>query len=471
MAHVKVRMRRRMLAAVYEQVQNRPHLKRLAVRLMMRMPRLGARLLGALGDPATGGPMALLPPDPRASARYARYGYRYVIHAQAQTPEAAPRRQMFVDISGLLERDARTGIQRVVRNLTHALASLELDGWRVEPVYLRGARFHHAREYAARAWRLPAPALPDAPITVQRGDVFFTADLALLPIQAMRQPLRRLRAQGVRVAFVLHDLIPVFHPEFYQGEVDPRFARWLEIILGVADDVLCVSQAVAQELRDWLAQQAPTRGPETPRIGWFHLGAELPRAAAASVASSAIRLSARSCATRLLLMVGTLEPRKGHEQVLDAMEQLWAEGADVNLLIIGKVGWNVQPLVQRLRAHPQAGLRLCWLERASDADLSAAYATSHALVAASYAEGFGLPLIEAAQHGLPIIARDLPVFREVAGDHAWYFRAAEPKALALALRQWLELERAGAAPGAAGMPFQSWQDSARQVTAALLSPP
>lgn len=465
-----------MLAAVYEQIQNRPYLKRLAVRLMMRMPRLGARLLGAAGGPAADPvPGAPLPADPVASARYARYGYRYVIDRAAAEPAEPPGRRMFVDISGLLERDARTGIQRVVRNLTYALASLALDGWRVEPVYLRAGRFHYAREFAARAWRLPATGLPDAPISARPGDVFFTADLALLPIKAMHQPLRALRSQGVRVAFVLHDLIPVFHPEFYQGEVDPRFARWLDIVLSVADDVLCVSAAVADELRDWLAAQpgAARPGaarPDSPRIGWFHLGAELSRAPAASAAASAIRLAAQGPDTRLLLMVGTLEPRKGHEQVLDAMERLWAAGADVNLLIIGKVGWNVQPLVRRLRAHPQAGARLCWLERASDADLSAAYSAAHALVAASAAEGFGLPLIEAAQHGLPIIARDIPVFREVAGAHAWYFRAGDAAELATSLTQWLALERAGAAPTSVGMPFQTWERSARQVTA-MLAPP
>ena len=63
------------------------------------------------------------------------------------------------------------------------------------------------------------------------------------------------------------------------------------------------------------------------------------------------------------------------------------------------------------------------------------------LISPSEGEGFGLPLIEAAQHATPIIARDIPVFREVAGDHAFYFDGLEASALADAIHQWLALWR------------------------------
>ena len=60
------------------------------------------------------------------------------------------------------------------------------------------------------------------------------------------------------------------------------------------------------------------------------------------------------------------------------------------------------------------------------------------MIAASEGEGFGLPLIEAAQHRLRIVARDLAVFREVAGEHATYFKGEKPSDLAKALKAWLE---------------------------------
>ena len=137
------------------------------------------------------------------------------------------------------------------------------------------------------------------------------------------------------------------------------------------------------------------------------------------------------------LMVGTVEPRKGHTQALAAFEKLWEQGLDANLVIVGNQGWNMESLADRLRHHPEQGKRLFWLEGISDEYLEKIYAASTCLIAASEGEGFGLPLIEAAQHKLPIIARDIPVFREVAGEHAHYFNGLEPQVLADAIKHWL----------------------------------
>jgi glycosyltransferase involved in cell wall biosynthesis len=164
-----------------------------------------------------------------------------------------------------------------------------------------------------------------------------------------------------------------------------------------------------------------------------------------------------------ILMVGTLEPRKGHAQALAAFEELWAQGIVANLVIVGKEGWMVEPLVKRLRDHPEAGRRLFWVPGASDTLLLQIYGAAVALLAASEGEGFGLPLIEAAQHGLPIIARDLPVFMEVAGDHACYFNGTSPQALAACLTAWLAMHRDGEAPSSTRLPWLRWNESARQL--------
>ncbi|REM39804.1 glycosyltransferase, partial [Mycobacterium tuberculosis] len=71
---------------------------------------------------------------------------------------------------------------------------------------------------------------------------------------------------------------------------------------------------------------------------------------------------AQIAAAPAFLMVGTVEPRKGHAQTLDAFEQLWRNGIDVNLVIAGKKGWMVEEVVERLQQHPQRGRRLFWLE-------------------------------------------------------------------------------------------------------------
>ena len=137
------------------------------------------------------------------------------------------------------------------------------------------------------------------------------------------------------------------------------------------------------------------------------------------------------------LTVGTLEPRKGHLQTLAAFELLWQEQIDVNLVIVGKKGWMVDALAERINTHAELGKRLFWLDGISDEYLESIYKASACLVSASEGEGFGLPLIEAAKQGIPILARDLPVFREVAGDHAFYFTGLSAEDLALAVKDWL----------------------------------
>ncbi len=151
-------------------------------------------------------------------------------------------------------------------------------------------------------------------------------------------------------------------------------------------------------------------------------------------------------------MVGTIEPRKSHAQVLRGFDLLWQSGADVNLVIVGKPGWMVDDLVQTLDEHPEAGRRLHWIKDASDEYLESVYRFSNCLIAASLAEGFGLPIIEASAYGLPIIARDIPVFRELAGDRPLYFEGDRPEAIEAVVRQWLGLGEAGQTKLSNGFP-------------------
>jgi glycosyltransferase involved in cell wall biosynthesis len=143
------------------------------------------------------------------------------------------------------------------------------------------------------------------------------------------------------------------------------------------------------------------------------------------------------------------------------MEQLWADKVDANLVIIGNQGWKTEDLVEKIHCHPELNNRLFWLQGISDEMLEQVYRAADALLAASKGEGFGLPLIEAAQYGLRVIARDIPVFREVAGEHAYYFRGEEPRDLADALRSWLLL--GNAAPASIGIPWLTWEQSSRQL--------
>ena len=386
----------------------------------------------------------------------------------ANQPATAPR-QMLVDISALVQSDHKTGIQRVVRSIVLALIKAPPAGYRVEPVYSEGGNrsYRYARSFTAQMLGVRSPQLEDAPVETRAGDLFLGLDLAT-NITSQNQPLLlALRRRGVAVWFVVYDLLPVLRPDCFTPAVDKYYADYLDAITYAADGIVTISRAVADELAAWLATR-PNRRQAPLKLSHFHLGADIDASApSAGLPDNAAHVLQTLAQAPTLLVVGTLEPRKGQAQALAACELLWARGLEVNLVIVGKNGWMVEALVERLARHPQREQRLFWLPGVSDQMLQLLYQHSSALLAASEGEGFGLPLIEAAQHRLPIIARAIPVFREVAGAHAYYFDGGAPE-LAAAIEAWLALRAAGHAPASADMPWLTWQQSAQQLQQAIL---
>jgi glycosyltransferase involved in cell wall biosynthesis len=109
------------------------------------------------------------------------------------------------------------------------------------------------------------------------------------------------------------------------------------------------------------------------------------------------------------------------------------------------------------------GINLFWLEQISDESLEEIYKVCSCLLQASEGEGFGLPLIEAAQHGLPIIARDISVFKEVAGNSAYYFKPSNhPEDLSSAIKEWLSLFYSNNHPKSDEMTYINWRQSTEQ---------
>jgi glycosyltransferase involved in cell wall biosynthesis len=386
-------------------------------------------------------------------------------------PVARAARQLLVDVSWLALSDSRTGIQRVVRGVLKELLANPPPGMRVEPVYLdQEQTFRYARRFTAKLVGCPPDAFVDDSVEATAGDIFLGLDLNHR-VAGQRAYFSRLRALGVDVRFVVYDLLPVLMPhEYFSAEVSQLHAQWLAAV-NESDGAICISRAVADEFAQWLDVFAPARA-RPFRIDWFHLGADL----AESLPSHGLPPEAQDVLQGLrknptFLMVGTVEPRKGHAQALAAFELLWKRGRDVSLVVVGKPGWNTDRLMGNLRAHPELGKRLHWMESTSDEYLEKVYAAARCLLVASEGEGFGLPLVEAAHRGLPVLARDLPVFRETGGGGASYFSGTDPEALALAVGEWLELYERGALPDSSTITTLSWAQSTAQLVKSLTGAP
>lgn len=372
-------------------------------------------------------------------------------------------KQILVDISELVQRDSRSGIQRVVRSILKEWLQNPPVGYRIEPVYATVDQgYRYARHFTLGFLDCPKTILQDDWVEFYPGDHFVGLDLQPHVVISKEGFYQTLRQAGVSVQFVVYDLLPVLMPQFFVEGAKPLYQSWLSVV-AQSHGVLCISKAVSEQFKGWQESQAD---PLIYRAqsDWFHLGADVQSSVPSiGIPEGSAQLLKDLKEDATFMMVGTLEPRKGHRQVLDAFECLWKRGHQVNLIIVGKQGWMVEDLVEKIASHPRLNLQLFWLEAISDEYLELLYAKCQCLIAASEGEGFGLPLIEAAMHDLPIIARDLAVFREVASTHAFYFSGNDPIDLANAIEQWLAVFGQDTHPKSTLLEWQSWRQSAQRL--------
>ena len=385
----------------------------------------------------------------------------------ANHPPAAFRR-LFVDITELVKHDGKSGIQRVVRNILREL--IENSGFfRVEPVYRANSSYRYARRFTSQFIGIEVD-IADAVVDFQRGDVFLGLDLDLLTTSVALSALREAHLRGVQVCYIVYDVLPLIRPDWFLDGMSDMFLTWLSAVASFSDKLICISKVTA----DSVLHQLQSRNLPISRnlqILDFHLGSDLEKDIDACADGLSSQVIAQFDQRLVFTSVATLEPRKGHWQILDAFESLWLQDHNISLVLVGRRGWHVASLIERIENHSELNRKLFWFEGISDAALDDVYRRSTAVIFASEGEGFGLPLVEAARHSKPIIVRDLPVFREVAGEGAFYFRGLDGTDLARAISEWIVLFQSGKVPQSTCIKTQSWAESTKRLLQLIRADP
>jgi glycosyltransferase involved in cell wall biosynthesis len=368
------------------------------------------------------------------------------------------RRRVWIDATRAAHTDKQTGVDRVVRQTVRAAYCTERAGIEPVAVELREGVLKPATEWLGSQGLLvdEERGRDPEPIEFSPGDVLLMLDASWARFADFHAAFRKARAARTTIATAIYDLLPLTLPEGNIVEGGREwFDGWLRDAIAQSDALVCISRAVADELIRYLDAQKLWR--PGLRVGFWHLGSNftVPRGGAGPDSRTAFVRD-----TRYVLMVGTIEPRKSHAAALDALETLWRQGDDLALVIAGAEGWMVSGLMTRLRQHPERGKRLFLLEHPTDQEIADLYEHAYGLLFLSKGEGFGLPLVEAASHGVPIVCSDLPVFREVAGDFATYVDADDAGILASQLTAWLRRRRANDVPDSRAMPRLTWEQSA-----------
>ena len=255
--------------------------------------------------------------------------------------------------------------------------------------------------------------LPAAVAVVAHIDGVFAPGLA-----------RWLAQQEWKPVYLVHDLIPISHPEFCRPGESKRHRQRMRTVLDSAAGVIANSAATRDALLDFARRE---RRPEPPcEVAWL--------ASPDEVDAAPVPPANRPT----FVMIGTIEGRKNHLLLLHLWERLVKElgPATPKLVLIGQRGWEADEVFALLDRSPRLKGYVRELGRCDDATMLGWLDQARALLMPSFIEGFGIPVIEALQRGVPVIASDLPVFREIAGDIPLYLDPIDGQGWEAAIRAY-----------------------------------
>lgn len=225
-----------------------------------------------------------------------------------------------------------------------------------------------------------------------------------------------IKKNNVGTVVMIYDLIPTTHPQYFNKSLVASFCSRVDMVLQKADLIVTISNYTKMEIEKYAERKNLLLSRD---VEVAYLGYQLDnRKQGLEVRKNIISTLDDSRST--LIAVGTLEPRKNHAYLLDVMEAVWDSGFDALLIIIGKYGWQTEDIKDRIITHEYYGSRILWYKDLNDVELEYMYKHATAMVNPSIVEGFGLPIVEALSNKCPVIASDIPVFREIGGSYCNY---------------------------------------------------
>ena len=206
-----------------------------------------------------------------------------------------------------------------------------------------------------------------------------------------------------QIVSLAYDILPIFEPDYFEN-LHLFFKIYILRMLKISDYIICNSEETKTQVLalNWSTNAKFLVLP----LGAFEINN-------CNFEKSNSKLS--------LIAINTIEPRKGHDDILSAFDFLNSSGVDVELNIVGKYGWNSEEIVRKIEDHPLLGTNLFWHRGISDEEISDLYKASDISIVASRAEGFGLTLEEGLANGCKVIARNIPVFKERTNRNLYFF--------------------------------------------------
>ncbi|MEV5022403.1 glycosyltransferase family 4 protein [Sphingobium sp. LMA1-1-1.1] len=338
-----------------------------------------------------------------------------------------------------------SGIQRVIANMFSALDNLgiacgavasDYTGLKLVTIETAGCLSLFAdlqsgkcaiSEIKAKCARIQASA---AQWTPEVDDIILIAGAFWLHDPSLLLELRQI--PRLRIATFIHDVLIWRYPIYFKSTDRSIWLSAFAQMLGISDVLMTSSRYVADEIRS-CAMTLNLPCPDILRTG---MASTFPNI----ISEQPSEIVRQLMGQRFVLCVGTLEPRKNHDFLLDIWDQLHVEYGDAapRLVFAGKVGWKVTALLHRMKGLKWGPTHFLHIDSASDSDLTWLYDHCLFTVYPSLAEGWGLPISESLARGTPCLAANTASLPEAGGDLALYCPPNDVNAALIQIRLLLK---------------------------------
>ena len=349
---------------------------------------------------------------------------------------------IYMDVTSLLNFNGITGIQRVVIEVALRLAAKE-NGKNYKLVLLGHNRDYNfsicSTERFIEKFLFNNRSVRDCRTGAALDIDHLAADSFWLDVDGVWTSMiprwllyPQLRKRNVQVGVYVHDVIVFSHPQFVSDDSLVRFPAYMGAVYDYADVIFTNTEFTKSEILRLAKKVGCAR--DIPCViavpgGDFSRSA---KESAEDIDARAVEIAERG---KYCLMVSTIEARKNHQVLMDAFDAGLAE-MGYQMVFVGRPGWKVEKLLQRIDEHPLNGTQLHSLQHLNNETVQYLYENAKFVLFPSYIEGFGLATVEAMCYGTPAILSDVPVMKEVGGKYCDYFPADRPDKLIALIKKY-----------------------------------
>jgi len=232
-----------------------------------------------------------------------------------------------------------------------------------------------------------------------------------------------------KIVVSIYDILPITHPEWFTEYLNEAFLQFITSAWNFADLLIVNCDKTKVDIETYIASKENSFRDNIPKIKKVNLWSVATPKLEARTKLGNDSSKAKKLFTNnhpVLLLLSTVEPRKGHEELINAARLAWGQGARFNLLFIGQLGWISKSFKAEFQEFLQFERdRSFWFDSVEDHELEEFMVAADLLVSPSLDEGYGLPVAEALQRGIPVLANGIPTYQELFGTYAVLYGPGE----------------------------------------------